>query len=121
MVSILGILKVNVTSFLEDVDNYFTNVKIVNFDMIFNKLSIETKRNYEKVKMKDIKKYPELEQNNIRGSLCRNIGKDNFYVDKETAIKLLRENNSTNIKKSVAKGRGRYLKICNDSMYASCW
>ena len=32
MVSILGILKVNVTFFLEDVDNYFTNVKIVNFE-----------------------------------------------------------------------------------------
>ena len=89
MVSILGILKVNVTFFLEDVDNYFTNVKIVNFDMIFNKLSIETKRNYEKVKMKDIKKYPELEQNNIRGSLCRNIGKNNFMLIKKQLLNYL--------------------------------
>ena len=78
-------------------------------------------RNYISVNFENIEKYPEVNQIEIKESICRNIKKDNFHVNKETVSKLLQQNNSTNIKKLVAIGRGRFLKKCKDSMYASCW
>ena len=107
--------------FLEDVDNYLSNVKIVNCDMILNEPSKEMIRNYKSVKFENIEKYPEVNQIEIKESICRNVKKDNFHVNKETSSKLLQQNNSTNIKKLVAIGRGRFLKKCKDSMYASYW
>ena len=106
--------------FLEDTDNYFKNAKIVNFDIIFNKPSSPVLGYYKTVKFEEIEKYPQVNQTDIKQSICRNIKKGNFHVNRENISKLFEKDQFGN-KKLAAAGRSRFLKICKDGMYASCW
>ena len=102
--------------FIENVDNHFSNIKITDFDMINNDLPKNKIEEYKTFDYESINEYPEAIKNEIKEAVCRNIKKDNFHVDRQNALELLQQQNKT-----VAKGRGRFLKICRDSMYASCW
>ena len=105
--------------FIENIDLHFANINIVNFDMISNDLRKETIKKYKTFKIESINEYPQAIQGEIKELLCRNINRDNFHVSRQNVVALLQEQN--NSKKRVARGRGRFLKICRDSMYASCW
>ena len=104
--------------FLEDTDYYFNNVKVVNFDMILNKPSLTAVRNYKTINFNHIKCYPQFNQIKIKQSINRNIKKGNFHVKREDVPQLFVKEFQN---KKFAVGRGRFLKICKDSMYASCW
>ena len=104
------------SDFIENVGNHFSNIQITNFDMINNDLPKNKIQEYKTFDYESINQYPEAIKNEIKEAVFRNIKKDNFYVDKQNVLKILQEQNKT-----VARGRGRFLKICRDSMYASCW
>ena len=104
------------SDFIEDVDNHFFNIQITHFDMINNDLPKSEIQQYKTFDYESINQYPEAIKNEIREAVCRNIKKSNFHVDRQNVLKILQEQNKT-----VARGRGRFLKICCDSMYASCW
>ena len=104
------------SDFIEDVNNHFSNIQITNFDMINNNLPEDKIQQYKTFDYTNINDYPEAIKNEIKEAVCRNIKKDNFYVDKQNVLKILKQQNKT-----VARGRGRFLKICRDSMYDSCW
>ena len=103
-------------NFIENVDNHFSKIKIINFDMINNDLPKNKIQEYKTFDYESINEYPEAIKNDIKKAVCRNIKKDNYYVGRQNVLKLLQQQNKT-----VARGRGRFLKICRDSMYASCW
>ena len=105
--------------FLQVTDYYFNTVKVVNFDMIFNKPSLTEVINYKRINFNHIKDYPEPNQIKIKQSINRNIKKGNFHVKREHVPKLFVKDQFQN--KKLAVGSGRFLKICKDSMYASCW
>ena len=105
--------------FLQVTDYYFNTVKVVNFDMIFNKPSLTEIINYKRINFNHIKDYPEPNQIKIKQSINRNIKKGNFHVKREHVPKLFVKDQFQN--KKLAVGSGRFLKICKDSMYASCW
>ena len=98
---------------------HLANINIVNFDMISNDLPKEIIKEYKTFKIESINEHPDAIQGEIKEAVCRNINKDNFYVSRQNVLALLPEQNNSN--KRVARGRGRFLKICRDSMYASCW
>ena len=104
--------------FLQVTDYYFNTVKVVNFDMIFNKSSLTEVINYKRINFNHIKDYPEPNQIKIKQSINRNIKKGNFHVKREHVPKLFVKDQFQN--KKLAVGSGRFLKICKDSMYASC-
>ena len=52
---------------------------------------------------------------NIRSSIFRNIHRNDLRVKMSTAKKHFMTEKQKRI------GRGKFLKICRDSMYASCW
>ena len=102
--------------FIENVDLHFSNIEITNFDMINNDLPEKKIQEYKTFEFESVNEYPEAIKNEIKEAVCRNINKDNFYVARQNVLKLFQQQNKT-----VARGRGRFLKICRDSMYASCW
>ena len=102
--------------FLENTDEHFKQRKIVYFDIINNnKLDEKTLRQYQTVDCKTIKTYPLQHQNNIMSSVFRNIKRKDMHVPKES----VKEHFISNKQKSI--GRGKFLKSCNDAMYASSW
>ena len=102
--------------FLENTDEHFKQRKIVNFDIINdNKLDEKTLRQYQTVDCKTIKTYPLQHQNNIMSSVFRNIKRKDMHVPKES----VKEHFISNKQKSI--GRGKFLKSCKDTMYASSW
>ena len=102
--------------FIENVDLHFSNIEITNFDMINNDLPEKKIQEYKTFEFESVNEYPEAIKNEIKEAVSRNINKDNFYVARQNVLKLFQQQNKT-----LARGRGRFLKICRDSMYASCW
>lgn len=92
---------------------------IVNFDIIKNK-NLEQKKlqQYQTIDHGEIKKYPKHLQKKITSSIFRNIERKDMYVKQE----LVKEHfigKPESFRKSV--GRGKFLKICKDTMYAKYW
>ena len=103
--------------FLENTDEHFKQIKIVNFDIINNnsKLDSKTLRQYQTVDCQTIKAYPLQHQNSIMSSVCRNIKRKDMHIPRES----VKEHFISNKQKSI--GRGKFLKSCKDVMYASSW
>ena len=51
----------------------------------------------------------------MRSSIVRNIQRDDLHVEMSTVKKHFMTD------KQRAIGGGKFLKICKDSLYASCW
>ena len=102
--------------FLNNTDNHFQQRKIVNFDLISNsnKLDENQIRQYQTVNCEMIKTYPQEQQQKIMSSIVRNIKRDDMFFCKKAVKK-----HFTNKQKSI--GRGKFLRICRDSLNASSW
>ena len=105
--------------FLEDTDRYFHAAQIINFDIIRNQKQLPKNKleQYRTVNYDTIKKYPLSEQARITSSIFRNIDRSDLHVTPAVVKSHFHKNISP--KKSV--GRGRFLKICRDTMYAKYW
>ena len=102
--------------FLEDTDHYFKTKQIVNFDMIRNSNFIPKSKleQYHTVSYEKIKMYRCAEQ--ITSSIVRHIDHPDLHVTPELVQSHFKNKKSSSVKKTV--GRGRFLKICRDTMYA---
>ena len=100
---------------LENTNKHFEQRKIVNFHMINEKLDKEIIQQYQTVDNKKIEQYPIEYRDQIRSSIFRNIQRNDLYANMST----VRKHFMTDKQKSI--GRGKFLKICKDSVYASCW
>ena len=105
--------------FLEDTDLYFKTTQIVSSDMIRNSNFIPKSKleQYRTVSYEKIKMYPCAEQ--ITSSIFRHIDRPDLHVTPELVQSHFKNNKSSSVKKTV--GRGRFLKICRDTMYAKYW
>ena len=105
--------------FLEDTDRYFHTTQINNFDIIRNQNQLPKNKlkQYQIVNYDTIKKYPSVDQARITSSIFRNINRSDLHVTPTVVENDFHRNNIP--QKSV--GRGRYLKICRDTMYAKYW
>ena len=72
---------------------------------------------YQTMSYDAIKKYPSVEQARITYSIFRNIDRSDLHFTPAVVKSHFHKNISP--KKSV--GRGRFLKICRDTMYAKYW
>ena len=100
--------------FLNDTDEHFKTMKIVNFDMIRNEVSEETSRQYQQIDHHEIMCYPPKLREEICSSIFRNIKRDGMYVKKETV-----DEHFKNKKPTI--GRGQFVKKIRDSVYAEAW
>lgn len=82
---------------------------------ILNKKKIQQ---YQTIDHEEIKKYPKHLQKQITSSIFRNIERKDMNV-KQELVKEHFSRKSENIGKTV--GRGKFLKICKDTMYANYW
>ena len=101
--------------FLENTNKHFKQRKIVNFHMINKKSDKKIIQQYQTVNNKKIEQYPIEYHVQIRSSIFRNIQCNDLHVNMSTVRKYF----MTDKQKSI--GRGKFLKICKDSMYVSCW
>lgn len=99
---------------LNDTDSYFQNVKVTNFDMIFNDLPDDTIKKYRTVNFEKINSCPNEHKTNIENSIFRHINCSNYNVEINQVKK-----HFTNKQKAV--GRGRFLKHFKDTMHALNW
>ena len=102
--------------FLSNTDLYLEKMRIVNFDMIrnVNKMEIEKIWQYQTIDHDEIKKYPKHLQQQITSSIFRNIEPKDLYVNGKTIAENFRN-------KERSAGRGKFLKICKDTLYAKYW
>ena len=105
--------------FLEDTDRYFHTAQIINFDIIRNQKQLPKNKleQYQTVNYDTIKKYPLSEQARITSSIFRSIDRSDLHVTPTVVKNHFHKDNFP--QKSV--GRGRFLKICRDTMYAKYW
>ena len=105
--------------FLEDTDCYFHTAQIINFDIIRNQKQLPKNKleQYQTVNYDTIKKYPLSEQARITSSIFRSIDRSDLHVTPTVVKNHFHKDNFP--QKSV--GRGRFLKICRDTMYAKYW
>ena len=105
---------------MEDTDRYFRTTQVINFDIIRNQKTITKNKfeQYQTVRYDAIRKYPSVEQARITSSIFRNIDRSDLHVT-PAFVKSHFNKNFSSPKTSV--GRGRFLKICRDTMYAKYW
>ena len=101
--------------FLQNTNKHFEQRKIVNFHMIKEKLDKKVIQQYQTVDNNKIEQYPIEYRNQIRSSIFCNIHRNNLHVKMSTVKNYF----MTDKQKSI--GRGKFLNICRDSMYVSCW
>ena len=106
--------------FLEDTDHYFNRTQKINFDNIKNKNQLLNNqlKQYQTLDYDRIKSYPSVEQARITSSIFRNIKHSDLHVTSDLVKKHFQQKDIIH-KNSV--GRGRFLKICRDTMYAKYW
>ena len=83
--------------------------------MINQKLDEKTIQQYQTVNNKKIEQYPIEYRDQIRSSIFCNIQRDDLHVEMSTVKKHFMTD------KQRAIGRGKFLKICKDSLYDSYW
>ena len=99
---------------LENTNKHFEQSKIVNFHMINEKLDKKIIQQYQAINNKKIEQYPIEYRDQIRSSIFRNIQRNDLQVN----MSIVRKHFMTDKQKSI--GRGKFLKICKNSMHASC-
>ena len=107
--------------FLRDTDDHFKRTTITNFDMIRQKEKI-TKgqlKQYHTIDYKEIKKYPQDQQLKIISSIFRHISSKEINVSQELIKDHFEKQKLLNANRTI--GRGKFLKICKDTIYAKYW
>ena len=105
--------------FLNDTDEHFKQIKIINFDMIKNNVSTEKRKQYQTLDNLEIMHYPLQLREQICSSIFRNANRKDMHIKKETI-------NKHSANKRVSTGRGRLSKkldmICMQSLgdFFSC-
>ena len=99
---------------MRDTDERFKAMKIVNFDMIKNNVSEQSKKQYQQIDHHEIMCYLLKEREDICSSIFRNIKRDGLYVTKETVDEHFKN-------KKTTIGRGQFIKKIKDSVYAEAW
>ena len=103
--------------FSENTDKHFEQRKMINLHSINEGQNLDKKViwQYQTVDNKKIEQYPIDYHDQIRSSIFRNIQRNDLHVN----IPIIKKHFMTDKQKAI--GRGKFLKICKDSMYASCW
>ena len=99
---------------INNADNYFKRMKIINFDLIKNDVPKEKLKQYQTLDHDKIKQYPPQLREQICSSIFRNSNRKDMHIQKATI------NEHFNNKK-VCTGRGRLIKKIRDDMYAESW
>ena len=99
---------------MRDTDEHFKAMKIVNFDMIKDYVSEQSKKQYQQIDHHEIMCYPPKEREEICSSIFRNVNREGMYVKKETIDEHFKN-------KKVNIGRGRFVKKIKDRVYAEAW
>ena len=68
------------SGFLNNTDEHFKSINIVNFDLINNELSKEQIKQYQFIDHQEINKYPRNLKQEISSSLFRNVKRKGMYV-----------------------------------------
>ena len=98
---------------MRDTDERFKAMKIVNFDMIKNNVSEQSKKQYQQIDHHEIMCYPPKELEEICPSMFRNVNRQGMSVKKETIVE--------NFKNKKVILDGRYNKKIKDRVYAEPW
>lgn len=66
--------------------DYFKNEKVINFGIIHHEMRDDplqgSYENYQRVKCKDLQKYPLVEKKNVVSVLIHNVKRNDMYIDK---------------------------------------
>ena len=100
--------------FLNNTDLHFAKRHVVNFDMIKNDITEETKKQYQTIDHDEIKRYPVEFQEQICSSIFRNSQRKDMHIQKKT----INEHFSS---KKPSLGRGRFFKKIKENMYRDSW
>ena len=73
--------------FLSNTDNYFQKMRIVNFDIIKNKVEEDNLKQYQTIDHEEIKHYPPHLQEQIFSSIFHNSNQKDMHIQKETIKK----------------------------------
>ena len=73
--------------FLSNTDNYFQKMRIVNFDIIKNKVEEDKLKQYQTIDHEEIKHYPPHLQEQIFSSIFHNSNQKDMHIQKETIKK----------------------------------
>ena len=100
--------------FLNDTDEDFKQMKIINFEMIKNNVSTEKLKQYQTLDHHEIMYYPPRLREQICSSKFSKTNQKDMHIKKETI-------NEYFANKRVSTGRGRFIKKIRDDLYAeSC-
>ena len=102
-------------SFLENTDEHFETLKIVNFDIIDSNGQIDNKklREYRTWDHYEIMNFPPEKREQIMSSMFR-VNRPDMFVKKETAL--------YHFNKSIKNiGRGKFIKKLKDEHYKETW
>ena len=101
--------------FLENTDLHFKQRKIINFDMIKNDITDKKIKRYQLIDHDEIEKYSPNDQQHIMSSIFHNANRKDMDIKKRTI------NEHFSNKKISGCGRGKFIKMIRDDMYAQCW
>ena len=100
--------------FLNDTDEDFKQMKIINFEMIKNNASTEKLKQYQTLDHHEIMYYPPRLREQICSSKFSKTNQKDMHIKKETI-------NEYFANKRVSTGRGRFIKKIRDDLYAESW
>ena len=100
--------------FLNDTDEDFKQMKIINFEMIKNNVSTEKLKQYQTLDHHEIMYYPPRLREQICSSKFSKTNQKDMHIKKETI-------NEYFANKRVSTGRGRFIKKIRDDLYAESW
>ena len=101
--------------FLENTDLHFKHRKIINFDMIKNDITDKKIKQYQQTGNVKIKKYPPNDQQQIMSFIFSSANRKDMNIEKRTI------NKHFSNKKICGCGRGKFIKMIRDDMYAQFW
>ena len=100
--------------FLNDTDEDFKQMKIINFEMIKNNVSTEKLKQHQTLDHHEIMYYPPRLREQICSSKFSKTNQKDMHIKKETI-------NEYFANKRVSTGRGRFIKKIRDDLYAESW
>ena len=83
--------------------------------MIKNDITDEKIKQYQQIDHDEIKKYLPNDQQQIMSSIFRNANRKDMNIEKRAINEHFRN------KKNSGCGRGKFIKMIRDDMYAQCW
>ena len=83
------------------------------------KITKDQLKQYHTVDYKEIKEYPQDQQLKITSSIFRHISLKEINVSQELIKDHFEKQKLLNANRAI--GRGKFLKICKDTIYAKYW